>query len=345
MCGSAWGLTHVVRYVDPNAGGGGTGLDWTNAYTALQTWNTTEAKNLVTADEYHTVHLRSSGGTADTTPANLTDWVTDATRYVEIMQDDAPSDGIWSDSAYRLYCQGAGVKSLEITTDNVRVHNMQIRTAPTANFQTTRGISVGLNSDSGVQIDSCIVRCSGALGSVVEYGIVMLGLSSEVTVYNCIVYSDSACNSQGYGITAANGTSLVVYNSTVYGFYSSGIKDTVGGITTATNCIVATTGDDFVNSPTVTYCASDDGDGSNPQDAVSGDWDNELADANNGDFTLVAGGNCINNGTDNPGTGLYLDDITGGLRVSTWDIGAFEYGAVSGSTGTSDWWWRRRHNN
>ena len=339
-----WSLTQVVRYVDPDAGGGGTGVDWTNAYTSLWAWNTTENKDLVSADEYHTVHLRASGGTADTTVTILTStWVTDATRYLEIIQDDAPSDGKWSDTAYRLYCQGS-VKCIEVATENLYIRDMQLRCAPASSFQTSYGIFLTVNSNGNVEIDSCLIRCSGALTLVSEYGIALWNATNQAKVYNCTIYSDSANTTTSHGIYVNSASSLAVYNSTVYGFYSSGIRD-AGSVTTATNCVVATNGDDFANGTTASYCASDDGDGGNAQDAVSGDWDNELTDANNGDFTLVAEGNCIGNGTDNPGSGLYLDDITGATRTTTWDIGAFEYGAGGGTDYASLWWWRRRHNN
>jgi len=88
-----------------------------------------------------------------------------------------------------------------------------------------------------------------------------------------------------------------------------------------------------------TATASSIGDHSNPDDeavynvyggqhyALRGyivDWSDELTDPGT-DFSLVVGSNSIGNGTDNPGSGLYSDDIIGTARTSTWDIGAFEY--------------------
>ena len=78
-------------------------------------------------------------------------------------------------------------------------------------------------------------------------------------------------------------------------------------------------------------CSDDDDVGTNKRTPSSLDWDNELADANNGDFTIVTGGNCIDNGTDDPGSGIYSDDIIGTTRTSTWSIGAYEDGLGSGT--------------
>jgi hypothetical protein len=38
----------------------------------------------------------------------------------------------------------------------------------------------------------------------------------------------------------------------------------------------------------------------------------------------------VGTGTDDPGAGLYSDDITGTARTSVWDIGADEYVAAAG---------------
>ena len=125
-----------------------------------------------------------------------------------------------------------------------------------------------------------------------------------------------------------------MFNCTVYGCYWG-----IYGPGTLINCIVGgsyTVSTDFNGTQTITNYCSDEGLGSNPQGPSGSDWDNEFTDKDNGDFSLEAGSNCINNGTDNPGSDLYLDDITGAIRTSTWDIGAFEYaeGTVLGLAGT-----------
>ena len=59
------------------------------------------------------------------------------------------------------------------------------------------------------------------------------------------------------------------------------------------------------------------------------DWTKELTDPDNGDFHLVAGGNCIGNGLVDPGIGLYSDDITETSRTTPWSIGPYQAYAPS----------------
>ena len=90
------------------------------------------------------------------------------------------------------------------------------------------------------------------------------------------------------------------------------------------NCIVLNNTDDF-SGCTVSYCCSDDGDGSYSQSPAAG---GEFTNLQGEDYSLVSGANSINTATDDPGSGLYSDDIMGTARSSPWDIGAFEF--VSG---------------
>ena len=85
---------------------------------------------------------------------------------------------------------------------------------------------------------------------------------------------------------------------------------------------------------TIDYCASDDNDGTNNVDETGGvgdTWVDSIPDFATNDFTLVD--KHLNGvGTDDPGSGLYSDDIAGTERSSTWDVGAFEYESVAGGS-------------
>jgi hypothetical protein len=318
-------MAQVVRYVDPDAVGGGTGLDWANAYTSLSLWDAGENTNLVTDNDYHTVHLRSSGGTADTTTCDLTGWTTDATHYIEIIQDDAPATGVYDNTAYRM--EGTDKNILLIYESFVRVKGLQIQATQTA-LGTVRGIYI-LAIAAGacdIRIQNVIVKgaCSGTGGA---YGIDINSANADVSIYNSIFYDLVSGAGAGYHGVMLNSGALDVYNSTIYNCYY-GMRR-VNGTATATNCAVGNNTDDFFGTITVDYCCSDDGDGTNVQAPSGADWSNEFTDAANGDFDLVSGGNCIGNGTDDPGSGLYSDDIVGTARNSTWDISAFEFGLVA----------------
>ncbi|MHA2065464.1 MAG: hypothetical protein ACXABY_13910, partial [Candidatus Thorarchaeota archaeon] len=149
------------------------------------------------------------------------------------------------------------------------------------------------------------------------------------TVYNCIIY-DWKTHATSRGISASGGTN-VIYNTTIWNSGGAGVVNF--GTMTLKNCVSALSPDDFLNfgSLTVDYCASDDGDGTNAVAPSGGDWDNEFTDKDNGDFSL-AGGNCQDGGTDDPGSGAYNDDIISTLRSSPWSIGAFGTAASGGSS-------------
>ena len=73
------------------------------------------------------------------------------------------------------------------------------------------------------------------------------------------------------------------------------------------------------------YCVTTGGGGNEPNKPVSSDWSNELTDANNGDYTLVADGNCVGNSNDDPTTGDYSNDYVDTAYSSPWDAGAYAY--------------------
>ena len=83
---------------------------------------------------------------------------------------------------------------------------------------------------------------------------------------------------------------------------------------------------------TVDYCASDDGDGTNAVAPSGANWANEFSNAAGGDFTLVAGGNCEGGGTDDPGSGLYSNDMDGDAYTSPWSIGVDAKTAAGGAS-------------
>jgi hypothetical protein len=313
----SFGLSVVQWYVDPDATGAADGTSWTDAYTTLEAFEAAEAKNLVTADEQFTVNCRSLSGGDDTTEAQFGGWTTDATRYIEIIGTDFPSDGILDTSKYILNITNPGGNNSCLSVPNyTRIRNLQVQLN-----HTDGGIYTGisLSGSSNCIVDSCIIPCVYT-GS--NYGFALVLDGGGHTVYNCVIY-DWKTHASSRGITASGGTN-VIYNTTVWNTGGAGFINF--GTMTVKNCISALSPDDFGNfgSITIDYCASDDGDGTNSLDAVSGDWDNELTDANNGDFTIVASGNCENGGTDDPGSGAYSDDITGASRTSTWSVGAYE---------------------
>jgi hypothetical protein len=145
-----------------------------------------------------------------------------------------------------------------------------------------------------------------------------------LTFMNCILMNaDSGVECLEAGNNTLN--HAYFYNCTITGG-SDGIAVTESTRATIKKCAVLGNAANFSGgAQTIDYCASDTGDGTNSQtlDTSSG-YAAEFTDYANGDYRPVSGGVCVNNGVDNPSTGLYSDDITETARVSTWDIGAFE---------------------
>ena len=316
-------MAQVIRYLDPDAPGPThDGTSWNDAYLSLSAWDAGEATDLVSDGDYHTVYCRSSGGTSDSEiTADLSGWTTDSTHYIEIIGADFPSDGIWDDGVYRRYSAGTAIS---VQTDFVKIRNMQIHCHEEAVDKRLRGIAIeNVSASSVIEIDSSLIRCTGTAGGNSNIGINQVGTGTTY-VYNSVFIDWGPYRAPAIGGSwsvfqnNASGT-MYVYNCTVFdtnaGLCNAGIYNKAGTMTVK-NTIVHSgqTGKDFVGTITVENCCSDDGTGSNAQTPSGGDWDNEFTDKDNLDFSLLSGGNCVNNGTDNPGGGLYSDDIRGKAR-------------------------------
>ena len=316
-------MAQIIRYVDPDVvGGAGDGTTWANAYSSLNAWEAAEQTDLDTANNYMTVYCRSSSGGDDTTGFTIDGWTTSATDYIEIIGSDFPSDGVLDTSKYILNITND--HTILINENYLRIHNLQVQSTVTGST-TALGLVVltSLSGSSDIRIDSCIIHVISSSTNTVSG--VYAGNSADITlkVYNTVIYDVvNGSQPEHHGIIAFNGT-IDVYNCTVYNCRKGMTK--AAGTFNAKNCAVGNCNNDFVGAfATIDYCCSDDGDGTNSQGPSGGNWANEFTTPGS-DFSLLVGGNCVENGTDNPGSGLYSDDIVALARTSTWDIGAFEY--------------------
>ena len=113
--------------------------------------------------------------------------------------------------------------------------------------------------------------------------------------------------------------------------FGDGVERDSGTIT-VTNCAIFNNADDIDAAASVTDAnnATDDNEGANPQDLNengAGEWTAAFTDYTTYDFTVKDTDSLLyNNGTADPGSGLYSDDIIGTSRPqsTSWDIGAFE---------------------
>ena len=302
--------------------------------------------DLVTNDEQLTFSCRASRNpngthTADTAGyVDVTGFTVDATRYPEVGSYGTHRHaGVWDATKYRFAAPtspGTYHGYLRLSNNYARVVGLQVDCTVNSTSG-ARGISIQ-NGDSGGSVRhvrDCIVRHSGTPTSNRTYqvGIAVYPGTTATTVYlvNNIVYGFAA-EARNRGIDQSHtGLTLYVYNCLCYG-NGTGIYETNAGRLTATNCISFGNGDDFYGGA-ITYCASDDGDGTSAVtlDATTG-YSNEFEDVSASDFRLVSGSGCISAGTDLSAT--FEHDIIGIDRPSDdWDIGPFEF-EDAGATAT-----------
>ncbi len=318
-------MAALQEYVDPDATGAGNGNSPTDAYTALTTWESTEQQDLTDGGgDTMTCTCLASSGTADTTIIGINGWTTGAANYVLVEAasgDEAVASG-WDAARYRLEITDSF--GIQIADDYVRLKGLQIYIKYVAanNKYCVQYVSIGVAND--LRIEKCRLR---GFGSQNYGGIYTADADAKVTVWNTIIHDAST-----YGIYF-DGSTLDVYNSVVYGDNSQMGINRVAGTVTVINTAVLNTTNDFNGTMTIDHCASDDNDGTNNVAESGGGaaWPDDFVDAANGDFTLKSGSGLVGGGIDDPGSGLYSDDINGDARTSPWDVGADEYIAAGPS--------------
>lgn len=300
----------VIRYVDPDATGTGTGLDWTNAYTSLSAWNTGEATNLVADGDWHHVYCRASSGTADTTTMSINGWTTGSTHYIliEAADGDEALKDEWDDTRY---AKGATNETeITVTNDYVEIKGLQI----------SGRISITATTD----IYNCRLKGTSSVG---------INISNSTTTVN--IWNTIMTGTYYDGIVAGTSTTVNVYNSVLAGATSDSIEyNSASGTCKNVVCYGAGTDFDIDGGSTVTvdYCAGVDGTGTNSVSFSGSDIDNELTDVSTGDMTLLNTGNFYHGGASAPDSSLYTTDMEGDSYYSTaYSIGVDEY--VAASTG------------
>lgn len=327
-------LSTVQWYVDPDASGGGTGVDFTNAYTSLATFEAAEAKDLTVSDEIFVVNCRSSSGGDDTTVFRWSGFGTDATRYVEVTGDSAnggdfPTDGKWDESKYLLHNDDADTRMINVRDEFIRFNKIQFKVTSTSTNERYALQYNLIDVSNELRISNCIFRgvCSGTGKS---YAINVSDADANMRIWNTVVYDFFiSADIDFVGIFLVCSTAEINH-CTIYNCTTGILRS--GGTVDVSSCIVGNNGNDFGGTfNSIINCTDDDDDSdSGNQDPLNGDWTQELTDPDNGDrtladFTLQAGANSVGNGVDDPFSDGFGDpDIAGTSRTTNWDIGAFE---------------------
>jgi len=316
------------------------------AFTGANFINNT---NLVTADvvAHACIYYDHDDHTPDST-TTVTNWVgtTDATRKLVIFTPTGNAESInnqrhsgkWDSN--KAYTQlAASAQFIEFQEAFTNIQGLQLDAVNT----TSAVLDVDPSTANGeYNIDSVICKNAGS-GTYQAYIIVADSKVYTINVKNSLL--DGNSGNYGKGVFSNQASPILnIFHCTIYGITGNNAGYGIGGenapAITATNNAVFSNTDDFAgNNNTITYCASDDEDGTNSQLLDSSGtpaYDTEFTDAAGGDFSLPEGSICIDNGISLASSEGIWRDIAGNERGTTPDIGAFEYVAAGGYTLTAE---------
>jgi hypothetical protein len=356
--------TYTVKDKDGNTPTAVSGdNDWAiyRVYTSLANWesqtentNITEpvendvnpSADLITANTVMMVACYGDG--ADTTSFAIdASWVTGPNNFIKIYTPVASSEvgisqrhaGKWDNAKYRL--EPPTNSGIYINTNYARIEGLQITVD--RNSGANDGIATSIGSAGEIQISHCIFKgvLSGTATNLAAISSWNDSANLVVKVWNNILYD--FINSSNNIITIYNNTAKTyAYNNTLQNVWI-GLAH-YGGTFVAKNNIVQDANDGYVG----TFTSSDYNISNLASDAPSPSYRSGLAttltfaDKAADDFHLDAGDtDALDVGTDlssDPNL-AFSDDIDGGIRSGTWDIGVDEYVAtiksVYYSVGTS----------
>lgn len=314
----------LVKYVDTGATGTADGDTWTDAYTTMFD---AEALNLNLTDDGGdtlTIYCRASTAAVDTTCVNWIGWTLAAANYVSV-------EGV--DGTYVLHNNDSSANgALYINEDHLRFTGITVRSTTSGTNARCGVYTTAIPANADIRFTNC--RFEGvSSGTGANYGISAWDSDTTMKIVNCIFrgFTRTDADDTGFVGLKVSGAAVTAYNCTIYGNRYGCLQVTSGSLTLK-NCVIFNNYDDFSGTITADYCASDDADAStwtNGQafTAEATDWNKVFTDYTTNDVTLKSYTTppcCVGVGVDDPGSGLYSDDIVGTARSSVWDIGAYE---------------------
>ena len=317
-------MAEQKRFIDTDVAGGlGDGSSLANAYATLSACEAAEQGDFDTANDTALWECYATSGTADSSVSTIDGSVTSATDYIQVeasAADRANLDGL-DTAKYRK--DMATANGITVSDDNVRLVGLQIDGG-------TSGHGIALSNSAAttkvIHIDSCLITTASSVHDGINVN--MFGGTETVFIFNNVIY-DTGDN--GIQISDANATNI--YNNTFVDCGDHGIATSAGTVTLINNLFFSNTTGDVTGTITSTYCATDVAAVSSGLDGGTGDIfevSDPFVNFGANDFNLGSGTDPVEAGVDDPGSGLYSDDMDSTARSSTWDIGAGEFVAAAG---------------
>ncbi|MCU0521414.1 MAG: hypothetical protein MUF84_12060 [Anaerolineae bacterium] len=300
-------------YVNTDNTGTKDGTTFPNGYDNLQ--DCISAKAGVLSEP---MIVYCGGATADTLPVNITGYTTTSGNYIDIRAHTGYQHaGVWDNSKYHLV--SPSLDALTLQADYTRIDGLQI-TCDTIGADSKYQI-YNPNTATGCRISNCIIKHHGN-ATYPQSGLYHAGSSKTMTVWNCVfmgMIGTYAIRVDNYG-----GEVLNLYNCTIIGSSTYGVRGGSGTTINAVNCYAGGFGTCFSSGGTInlTTCGASDTTGtSSALDSIAV---SETADATHAGFTSIGSGTenytlkvgsaLIGAGTSDPGSGLYSTDIAGTTR-------------------------------
>lgn len=342
----------ATLFVDTASTAGGTGT--TSALSGANRAFATllEAVNSLpaTLTTQTTINCAASTGVADTTPVNQAPWdmVTTAANYLLIQGNNRTGKYQTAAPYYRMEVTNPSPGAIyNNLVAHWRIDGVQVKlTATSGTLVGIKGTNANqTETDIDVRISNCIVWGVPSGGSVIgfENRWPAVGANGTLRVMNCLAIKcttgfSSDWDGAGGHYNCTNGQSAFGFND------NQAVGPRPGGNNSTPmrvfNCLSVSSGSSigFVGlfgsgGTSSDYNAEDDGNGipgggTHNRSLTTFSLVNKAGD----DYHLLStDAGARNFGTDNPTSGIYLDDVDGQTRVSPWDIGFDEYVLVVAS--------------
>ena len=177
--------------------------DGTKDYLSLQAADTGEQQDLTDGGgDTMTLTNFSTGGTADTTEADIFGWTTGAANFIliEASSSDKAESASYNTSKYRLEVTDPSVASLTIRENYVRVDGLQIRIIYSSDVGQAAITPQAIDVGNELRIGNCRIY-SDHTDAGNARGIINDDAEVIAEIYSCIIYNADQSGITMFGAT------------------------------------------------------------------------------------------------------------------------------------------------